>query len=65
LNRYLVLHQFKDAFSEYISKFPPHGEVDISIELVLGVALALKSPYMMRTPKLVELNLQLKEMLEK
>ena len=35
------------------------------MELVPGVALASKSPYRMSTLELVELNLQLKEMLDK
>jgi len=45
--------------------FPPHREVDFSIELVPGVAPASKSPYWMSTPELVELKLQLEEMLDK
>ena len=44
-----------------ISEFPPHR---VSIELVPGAALASKAPYRMSTPKLVDLKLQLKEMLD-
>jgi len=44
---------------------PPHREVAFSIELVSGEALASKEPYKMSTPELVELELQLKEILEK
>lgn len=48
-----------------ISELLPHREVDFSIELVPGVAPTSKAPYMMCTPKLVELKLQLKEMIGK
>lgn len=39
--------------------------MEISIKLVSGETPTLKAPYIMSTPKLVELNLQLKEMLDK
>jgi len=65
LRKYPISQQFKDVFPEDITEFPPHREVDFSIELVSGEAPASKSPYMMSTPELVELKLQLKEMLDK
>jgi len=65
LSRYPVLQKFQDVFLEDISEFPPHREVDFSIELFLGAALASKAPYMIKTPELVELKLKLKEMLDK
>jgi len=40
-------------------------EVDFSIDLVPRVAPASKAPHKMRKPDLVELELQLKEMLNK
>lgn len=40
-------------------------EVDFSIMLVPGATSAPKAPYRMSTPKLVELKLELKEMLDK
>lgn len=43
----------------------PHREVYFSIELVPGVDPASKEPYRMKTPEMVELNLQLREMLDK
>ena len=52
-------------FLRKLQSFPPHREVDVSIELVLGAALASKAPYRMSTPELVELKLQLKEMFDK
>lgn len=51
--------------SEEITEFPAHREIESSIELVPGATLASKAPYRMSTPKLVELNLQSKEMLDK
>ena len=65
LSSYPILQQFKDVFPEDITEFPPHMEVKSNIELVLGVAPTSKAPYKMTTSKLVELNLQLKEMLDK
>ena len=65
LSRYLVLQQFNDVFCEDILEFPPHREVEFSMELVPGEAPASKSPYKIRTPELDELELQLKEMVEK
>ena len=52
-------------FLAEIPEFPTHREVEFSIELVPGVAPTSKAPYKMNTPKLVELNLLLKEMLFK
>ena len=57
LSRYPVLQKFKDAFPEEISKFPPHREVEFSIELVPGADPALKEPYRMSTPESVDLKL--------
>lgn len=64
LNRYPVLQQFQDVFTTEISKFPPHKEVEFSIEVVPGAAVASKAAYRMSTPELVEVELQLNEMLD-
>ena len=52
-------------FLEDISEFSSHREVDFSIDLVPWATPTSKPPYKMSTPKLVELKLQLKEMLDK
>ena len=65
LSKYLVLHQFRNLFLEDITELPPHREVDIYIELILGETPESKSPYRMSTPELVELMLHMKEMLDK
>jgi len=65
LRRYPVLQQFQDVFPEDITKLPPHREVDFSIELVPGETPTSKAPYRMSTLGLVELNFQLKKVLDK
>ena len=52
-------------FLAEILDLPPHREVGFSIDLVPGAAPALKAPYKMSTPELVELKLQLNKMLDK
>ena len=52
-------------FPTKIPELYPQREVDLSIELVPGETTTSKKPYKMSTPKLVELKLQLKEMLNK
>ena len=47
LKRYHALWYFQDVFPAEISNLPPHREVDFSILLVLGEALASKGPYKM------------------
>ena len=57
LRRYPVPQQFQDVFPKEISEFPPHREVEISIELVPGAAPSSKETYRMSTPEPVELKL--------
>ena len=52
LNEYLFLQQFQDVFPAEISEFPPHREVDFSIELVPSATPTSKAPYRMSTPYL-------------
>ena len=59
------MQQYQDVFPTKIPKLPPHREADFSIELVPATSPALKAPYKMSSPELVELKLQLKEMLDK
>jgi len=62
LSRYLVLQQFRDVFPiDILKDFSPHREVDFFVELVPKS----KEPYKMNKQNLVELNLQLKKMLDK
>ena len=57
LRRYLVLQYLKDVFPEDITEFPPHREVQFSIDSVPGATPASKSTYRMSTLELVELKL--------
>eukprot|EP00253_Pinus_taeda_P004787 PITA_04787 len=54
LNKHPVLQQFQDVFPKDITEFPPHMEIEFSIELVLGETTIMKAPYRMSTPKLFE-----------
>jgi hypothetical protein len=60
-----VLHEYRDIFPEEIPGLPPKRDIDFSIELVPRAVLVSRVPYRMSTPKLVELKMQLKEMLDK
>jgi hypothetical protein len=53
-----VLRDFKYVFRE-IPGLPPKGDIDFSIDLVPGVALVSKTTYIMGTPELKELHMQL------
>jgi hypothetical protein len=58
------LKEFEDVFQE-IPRLSPKGEIDFSIDLVLGVSLVSKTCYRMSTPELKELQMQLDELLNK
>jgi hypothetical protein len=60
-----VLWEFRDVFPEEMPRLPLKIDIDFSIDLVLGAVPASKVTYRMSTPKLVELKVQLKEMLDK
>ena len=53
LNKYPILQQFQDVFPEEITEFPPHREVEFSIDLVPGADPSSKSPYRMSITELV------------
>ena len=59
LEDYQVLQEFKDVFPDEILGLPPKRDIDFTIELVLGVALASKTPYRMSTTEMLELKMQL------
>ena len=52
-------------FPDEVLGFPPKRDIDFTIELVPGAAPVSKTPYRMSTPKMIELNMQLQELLEK
>jgi hypothetical protein len=59
-----VLKDFEDVFEETLG-FPLKRDIDFSIDLVLGDTLVSKTPYIMSTLKLKELQMQLEELLKK
>jgi hypothetical protein len=61
---YVVLKYFEDLFRD-IPCFPSKRYVDFSINLMCEATLVSKSPYRMITPKLKELEMKLKEILNK
>jgi len=60
-----VLWEFEDVFLEEVPRFPPKRDMYFSIDLVPEAMPISKVPYIMITPKLVDLKVQLKEMLDK
>ena len=60
-----MLQEFKDVFPDEVPRLPSKMDVYFTIDLVLGAALVSKTPYMMSTPELLELKIQLQELLEK
>eukprot|EP00253_Pinus_taeda_P029655 PITA_29655 len=60
-----VIRELTDVFPEEIPGLPPKRNIDITIELVPGVAPVSRAPYRMSVPKLTELKMQLQELLDK
>jgi hypothetical protein len=48
---FLVLQEFEDVFQEIVG-LPPKREINLSIDLVPGVAPVSKKTYRMSTPEL-------------
>ena len=65
LEDYPILQEFRDVFLDEIPGLPPKRDIDFTIDLVLGAAPVSKTPYMMSTPEMLELKMQLQELLEK
>ena len=60
-----TVSDFSDVFPEEFSRFPPHREIEFTIDVVPGATPASITPYRMAPVKLKELKLQLQELLEK
>jgi hypothetical protein len=65
LDNHPILREYKDVFPEEVPSLPPRRDIDFSIELAPGAVSVSRTPYQMSTPKLVELKLQLREMMDK
>jgi hypothetical protein len=59
-----VLKEFEDVFQE-VPRLRPKRDIDFSVNLMPGVAPVSKDPYIMSTPELKELKMQLEEILKK
>jgi hypothetical protein len=64
LEYYSVLENFEDVFRE-VPRLPPKRDIDFSINLMPGAAPVSKTPYIMSTLELKELQMQLKELRKK
>jgi hypothetical protein len=60
-----ILREYRDVFPEEVLGLPLRRGIDFLIELAPGAVPVSRTPYRMTTPKLVELKLQLKEMMDK
>ena len=60
-----IVSNFSDVFPEELPGFPPHREIEFSIEVVPGATPTSITPYRMAPLELKELKLQLQELLEK
>jgi hypothetical protein len=56
LEYYAILEYFEDVFRE-IPRLPPRRDIDFSINLIPRVAPISKTPYIMSTPELKELEM--------
>ena len=60
-----TVSDFPDVFPEELSGLPPHREIELAIDVVLGATPVSITPYKMAPLELKELKLQLQELLEK
>jgi hypothetical protein len=60
-----TLREYRDVFPEEVPSLPLRRDIDLPIELAPGAVPMSRTPYRMSTPKLVDLKLRLKEMMDK
>ena len=65
LEHILVVKDFPNVFLEMLLGIPPVREVDLSMEILLGIAPTSRAPYRMAPTELKELKIQLQELLDK
>jgi hypothetical protein len=64
LEDHAVLEEFEDVFKE-VPRLPPKRDIYFSINLMPGAASVSKTPYIMSTPEMKELQMKLEELLNK
>ena len=65
LENIMVVKDFPDGFPEELPSIPPIREVDLSIEVLSGIAPTSRAPYRMAPTELKKLKIQLQELLDK
>lgn len=60
-----LIQEFTDVFPKTILGLPPSSDINFTIELMLRASPVSWNPYQMIVPELIELNMDLKELLEK
>ena len=61
----LVVKDFSNVFPEELPGIPLVREVDLSIEILLGITPTFRAAYRMAPTELKELKIQLQELLDK
>ena len=62
---FAVLREFWDMFPKEILGLPPKRDINFTINLIPRSTLVSKEPYQMSIPKLTELRMQLKGLLDR
>ena len=65
LEQILVVNEFPDVFPDELPSLPPNREIEFAIELAPGAEPVSKAPYRMAPLKMIELETQLKDLLDK
>ena len=60
-----IICEFLDVFLEDLSEFPPHREIEFSIDLMLGTAPISIPLYHFAPVELQELKIQIQDLLDK
>ena len=60
-----IVREFPDVFPEELPGIPLERQLDLSIEIVPGIAPVSRAPYRMAPAELKELKVQLQELLDK
>jgi hypothetical protein len=60
-----VVNEFPDVFPKELPGMPPDQDIEFVIELMPSIAPIYKTPYMMATLELAELNEHIKKLLER
>ena len=65
VEKILVVREFTDVFPKELPGIPLEREVNLAIEIVLGIVPMSRAPYRMALTELKELKSQLQELLDK